>query len=83
MDTSLVGLHSNWRSNLEAARHAVKISSEVNWFHAGRAVGGLHEEPLRVRWLTKMLDRCQYAVMAPQHATRHGQGLPLATGAYT
>jgi len=47
MDPSLVGLHSNLRSNPEAARPAVKISSAVKWFHARLEVCDLREEPRR------------------------------------
>jgi hypothetical protein len=47
MDPSLVGLHSNSRSNAEEARPAVNISSAVKWFHARREVSDLREEPRR------------------------------------
>jgi hypothetical protein len=79
MDPSLVGLHSNSRSNPEASRPAVNISSEVKWFHARREVCDLREEPRRRDGISTGVDmpsRCQRFSSAPDGAAPPTRAAP-------
>jgi hypothetical protein len=64
---SLVGLHSKSRSIPEAARPAVQIASAGKWFRArqGAMISGRTRGT--VGGVTKMFDRCRYAVTAAPH----------------